>query len=84
VVEAVPSGCVVYVRYKDHVLYRNQPNPIEDAAERETVGWLTKQNSELICVEYDRTVQDLSLPFVHYEYGLRIRKTLTQPCARTR
>ncbi len=60
--EAVPSGSVVYVRYKDHVLYRNQPKPLEDAAERETIGWLGKQNSELICVEHDRTVQDLNLP----------------------
>jgi len=60
--EAVPSGSIVYVRYKDHVLYRNQPSPIEDAAERETVGWLTKQNSEMICIEHDRTVQDLNLP----------------------
>jgi hypothetical protein len=39
-VEAVPAGSIVYVRYKDHVLYRNQPSAVEDAAERETVGWL--------------------------------------------
>ena len=36
----VPPGSVVYVRYKDHVLYRNIHNPIEEAVERETVGWL--------------------------------------------
>jgi len=60
--EAIPFGSVVYVRYKDHVLYRNQPSPVEDAVERETIGWLTKQNNELILIEHDRTYPYEKLP----------------------
>jgi len=59
---AVPLGSVVYVRYKDHVLYRNLCNPIEEAVERETIGWLARENGEIILVEHDRTPQCLQLP----------------------
>jgi len=55
--QAIPKGSVVYIRYKDHVLFRNTPQPIEDAAERETVGWLTQENGELLCIQHDRTVE---------------------------
>ena len=58
----VPLGSVVYVRYKDHVLYRNIRDPIEEAVERETVGWLTRENGEIILIEHDRTPQCLQLP----------------------
>ena len=61
-VAAVPPGSVVYVRYKDHVLYRNIRNPVEEAVERETVGWLTRENGEIILIEHDRTPQCLQLP----------------------
>ena len=59
---AVPLGSVVYVRYKDHVLYRNIRNPIEEAVERETAGWLTRENGEIILIEHDRTPQCFSCP----------------------
>jgi hypothetical protein len=55
---ASPLGSAVYVRYKDHVLFRNVVNPIEEALERETIGWLTKQNNEIILIEHDRTIPD--------------------------
>ena len=57
----VPVGSVDYVRYKDHVLYRNIRDPIEEAVERETVGWLARENGEIILVEHDRTPQCLQL-----------------------
>ena len=50
---------VVYVRYKDHVLFKNLQQPIEEAVERETLGWLAKENSDIILVEHDRTIQNL-------------------------
>ena len=59
---AVPLGSVVYVRYKDHVLYRNIRNPIEEAVERETVGWLARENGEIVLIEHDRTPRCLQLP----------------------
>lgn len=46
----------VYVRYKDHVLFKNVLEPVAGAVERETVGWLTKQNDELILIEHDRAI----------------------------
>ena len=55
----VPTGSVVYIRYLDHVLYRNLPKALEEPAERETIGWLAHENDELICIENDRTKDEL-------------------------
>ena len=49
-------GFAVYIRYKDHVLFKNIQLPIEEAIERETIGWLSKETSEIILVEHDRTM----------------------------
>jgi hypothetical protein len=49
-------GSPVYVRYKDHVLFKNVVDPIEEAVERETIGWLTKQTDEIMLIEHDRTI----------------------------
>ncbi|MDG6222597.1 MAG: hypothetical protein IAX21_00830 [Candidatus Bathyarchaeota archaeon] len=57
--KAIPLGSVVYVRYLDHVLFKNVPNPIEEPAERETIGWLTKDEKEIVCIENDRTLDKL-------------------------
>ena len=52
-----PLHPLLYVRYQDHVIYKNiiQPNP--EAIERETVGWLAHQNQDIILIEHDRTIQ---------------------------
>lgn len=49
-------GSPVYVRYKDHVLFKNMVQSIENAIERETIGWLTKQTDEIMLIEHDRTI----------------------------
>lgn len=54
-------GSAVYVRYKDHVLFKNLEQPIEKAIERETIGWLSKENSEIILVELDRAISNTEL-----------------------
>ncbi len=46
----------VYVRYKDHGLYKNVLQPIKEAVERETIGWLTKQTDDVMLIEHDRTI----------------------------
>jgi hypothetical protein len=56
--QVIPHGSVVYVRYRDHVLFRNTPKPITDAAERETLGWLTQETGELVCIQHDRTIEN--------------------------
>ena len=54
-------GSPVYIRYKDHVLFKNIQQPMEEAMERETIGWLSKENSEIILVEHDRTMPNFEL-----------------------
>lgn len=55
--QAIPGNSVLYIRYKDHVLFRNIAKPIRDAIERETVGWLFREDKELICLQHDRTIE---------------------------
>ncbi|MCW3995806.1 MAG: hypothetical protein NWE98_06625 [Candidatus Bathyarchaeota archaeon] len=59
---ASPEGSPVHVRYKDHVLYKNIKQPIEEAVERETIGWLTKQTDEIMLIEHDRTIPNAQIP----------------------
>ena len=58
---AFSLGSAVYIRYKDHVLFKNIEQPMEEAMERETIGWLSKENCEIILVEHDRTMPNLQL-----------------------
>jgi len=62
VAPAFCSGSAVYVRYKDHVLFKNIKQPIAEAIERETIGWLTKQTDEIMLIEHDRTIPNAELP----------------------
>jgi hypothetical protein len=55
----IPPGSVVYIRYLDHVLYRNTPEAVEEPAERETIGWLTKEEKGVVYIENDRTLDKL-------------------------
>ena len=59
---AFSLGSPVYVRYKDHVLFKNISQPIAQAVERETIGWLTKQTAEIMLIEHDRATPDKRLP----------------------
>ena len=52
-----PLNPLVYVKYKDHVIYKNIQQPMAKAAERETVGWLTNQNDEIMLIEHDRSLR---------------------------
>lgn len=52
----------VYIRYKDHVLFKNIQQPTAEAIERETIGWLTKQDTEIILIEHDRTIPNDVIP----------------------
>jgi hypothetical protein len=57
--EAIPLGSAVYIRYLDHVLFKNTPEAVKDAAERETIGWLTQETGKLLCIQHDRTIESL-------------------------
>jgi hypothetical protein len=49
---------LVYVRYKDHVYFKNYQNPPSQAVERETVGWVKEENAELMLVVCDKAVSN--------------------------
>jgi len=51
--KAIQKGSAVYIRYRDHILNRNMP----EAAERETMGWLTQEIGEYIYIQHDRTTE---------------------------
>jgi hypothetical protein len=55
-------GSAVYVRYKDHVIFKNIQQPIAEAVERETIGWLTKQTDEIMLIEHERTIPNAQIP----------------------
>lgn len=59
--QAFCLGSAVYIRYKDHVLFRNIEQPIEEAIERETIGWLSKETADILLVEHDRTAPNLQV-----------------------
>ncbi|MGO8806531.1 MAG: hypothetical protein ACLQO7_08005 [Candidatus Bathyarchaeia archaeon] len=52
-------GSPVYERYKDHVLFKNLEQPLEESVERETIGCLSKATSRIILVEHNRTTTNL-------------------------
>ena len=69
---------VVYIRYLDHVLYRNIVEPVMEAAERETVGWLTHQNEELVHLELDRNFDELQCSSGHGSGLVILRKCIIE------
>ena len=44
----------VYVRYKDHVFFRNVAMPAAEAIIREAIGWVKEENDEVMLIECDR------------------------------
>ena len=53
---ASPLCPLVYVRYKDHVFFKNMQNPKAEAIERETIGWVKEQTDELLLLVNDRAI----------------------------
>jgi hypothetical protein len=73
--QVIPHGSAVYIRYRDHVLFRNTPKPIHRTAERETIGWLIRQNKEFMYIQHDRTIDSL-----HYTSGRVSGLVLLKSC----
>jgi len=57
--ETIPRGSAVYIRYLDHIPFRNAPEALANAAERETIGWLTQETGQLLCIQHDRTIESI-------------------------
>ena len=68
------SNKVVYIQYKDHVLFWNSdPVLYEDLNIREAIGWTERETEEFICLTSDRSVK--SLPYERRDKGLVISKS---------
>ena len=59
--QAFSLGSPIYLRYKDHELLKKLQQPLEEAVERETIGWLSKETSGIILVEHNRTTPELTI-----------------------
>jgi len=65
--------CLIYVRYLDHVEFRNSDPGLFKPCVREVVGWLVRETEEALCLTYDRSVEPF--PFEKRECGLIILKS---------
>lgn len=46
---------MVYVRYRDHILFRNSKLGLYEPTVRETVGWIYKESDEAIWILWDKS-----------------------------
>jgi hypothetical protein len=52
---------LVYVRYRDHVLYHNSNPENFSPQTRETVGWLVYKSLDYITISWDRSAEPPTL-----------------------
>ena len=50
---------LVYLLYRDHILFRNSKHRLYQPVLRETVGWLVKENGKAVWILWDRSVTKL-------------------------
>ena len=53
-------GFLFYVRYFDHLLFKNVDSRLCKPVMREVVGWLVKENDEAIWIVCDRSIEKVS------------------------
>mgnify|MGYP005844832473 CR=1 FL=1 len=51
------DDALVYVRYLDHVLFRNSDASLFKPALRETVGWLHRETADAVWLLWERSVK---------------------------
>ena len=51
-----PITSLVYIRYRDHLLFKATDPEHLAPIERECVGWLEKESSDAVCLLWDRSV----------------------------
>ena len=69
-------GFLFYVRYLDHVLFKNVDSGLCKPIMREVAGWLVKENDEAIWIVCERSVEKTSNQKVKVcESGLVILKS---------
>jgi hypothetical protein len=64
---------LLYVKYSDHVLFRNCDSSEMKPSIREVVGWLAFENTDIICICYDKPIEPI--PNEKLESGFVILKS---------
>jgi len=65
---------LVYIRYKDHVLFQKSEFNLYSPVVREAVGWLVKENDEAVWIIWDRSVKSFPNEGIEAESGLVVLK----------
>lgn len=63
---------LVYIRYRDHVLFRNSSHSLLAPVVRETVGWIVRESDEALWILWDKCADKSEL---NPESGLIILKS---------
>ena len=64
----------IYVKYFDHVLFRNADPDLIKPILREALGWLIKEDNDAIWILFDKTVNNLLFEKFEPSSGLIILK----------
>jgi len=73
--ELIGKPSLVYVKYVDHVLFRNADPNIFKPTVREAIGWIVKESDEALWICFDRTVDGLPYEKPDRASGLVIIKS---------
>lgn len=71
----MPVGDLVYIRYKDHTLYRDSNPSCCGPMLREAVGWLSFENTEFVRVAFERFAVPESEGAHQRETGIAVLKS---------
>jgi len=74
--QTIREGFIIYVRYVDHVLWRNITDPVKEPAVRETIGWYIGEEKDVIGISWDRATK----PFILQRSSLQSGAALVKNC----
>ncbi|MEM2588023.1 MAG: hypothetical protein QXV23_06975 [Candidatus Bathyarchaeia archaeon] len=63
---------LVYIRYRDHVLFRNSNHSLLSPIVRETVGWIVRESDDALWILWDKSADKSEFSF---ESGLIILRS---------
>ena len=66
---------IVYIRYKDHVLFQKAEPNLYRPVVREAIGWLVREDDEAIWILWDKSVMNVPHERKSAESGLVILKS---------
>lgn len=67
-------GSIIYIRYLDHVLFRNSDPNFFEPAIREATGWVIKDDDKALLLVFDKSVNHLPYEKAPIASGLVVLK----------